>query len=99
MSVDEIRRGEFGVVDPEFGDPLSAHEVAILPEGTRVIIIWSGGNGPHEYLAMGHPYGERYAVAPQDVDNERMRFYNPITFVGGERFHTRVWLRDSGGAA
>lgn len=28
---------------------LTEEQVAELPEGTRVVITWSGGNGPHTY--------------------------------------------------
>ena len=95
MSNDEVRRGAMGVVDPEFGDPLTADEVAQLSDGTRVIIIWSGGNGPHTYvIAADEDDPRRYAVIPRDVENERMRHYNPITFVGTQRYHTRVWPRE-----
>jgi len=29
---------------------LSAEEIAALPNGTRIIVTWDGGNGPHEYV-------------------------------------------------
>lgn len=29
--------------------PLTVQEIAALPEGTRLIVLWSGGNGPWEY--------------------------------------------------
>lgn len=38
---------------------LTQEEVDQLPEGTRVSIIWSGGNGPHEYI-IGKHYGLSY---------------------------------------
>lgn len=28
---------------------LTQEQVDALPEGTRVMVKWSGGNGPHEY--------------------------------------------------
>jgi hypothetical protein len=88
--MDEVHSGAFGVVeDPE--PPLTAEEVAILPEMTPVIVIWSGGNGPHRYRITVNRYGTRHAWVPL-AHNEQMRFYNPLDHVGQERFHTRVWL-------
>ena len=31
-----------------------------LPEGTRVLITWSGGNGPHKYITRVNRFGARY---------------------------------------
>lgn len=82
--------GHFGPA-PE-GDPLTAAEVATLPEGTPVVVIWSGGNGPHRYTITVDELGKRYAWVTERPGSDRLRFYNPLTFVGQERFHTRVWL-------
>lgn len=30
--------------------PLTREEFLGLPIGTRVTVLWSGGNGPHEYV-------------------------------------------------
>lgn len=41
---------------------LTQAEVNHLPQGTRVRITWSGGNGPHEYVIRdfdGNPYAAR----------------------------------------
>ena len=91
---EDVRRGIFGLA-PE-GEPLPAEDVERLPEGARVVVIWSGGNGPHECVIAGGEGGQRYTVAPELADdpNHRMRWYNPLTFVGGERYHTRVWRVD-----
>jgi hypothetical protein len=90
---DDIRRGAFGRVPDELGDPLTEQEVEQLPQGTEIVIVWSGGNGPHRgrivfsdvtpFYVPEHEY-ERGPDGP-------MWFYNPITFVGDQRFHTRVW--------
>jgi hypothetical protein len=89
---ENVRRGHFGLAPAS--EPLSAEDVERLPEGARVVVIWSGGNGPHEYVIAVDRYGRRYAGSPPRfaVDpNDRMRWYNPLTFVGVERYHTRVW--------
>jgi hypothetical protein len=82
------------------GDPLPAEQVIELAEGTPVTIIWSGGNGPHDYVITVNKWGVRHAAQPGET-NERMRFYNPLTTsglgpVGTSNGHTRVWLRDAG---
>ena len=88
--MDEVHRGAFGVVeDPS--PPLTEAEVGALPEGTRVVVIWTGGNGPHRYRITVDRRGDRYAWSGAGRD-ARLRFYNRLHFVGGERFHTRVWL-------
>src|SRR5207245_5399376 len=61
-------RGAAGSVGAGVGDlfgpeleypPLSTTEIQALPEGARVIVAWSGGNGPHEYRVHWHR-GEPY---------------------------------------
>jgi hypothetical protein len=89
---EDVRRGVFGLAPDT--EPLSAEDVERLPEGSRVVVIWSGGNGPHECVIAVDEGGQRYTVSPEranDLD-DRMRWYNPLHFVGGERYHTRVWL-------
>jgi hypothetical protein len=103
MTIDEERHARIAAVEAEFGEPLTADDVAMLPEGARVLVIWSGGNGPHEYLIAGDQYStDRYAesVRPDwdEATRARMRYYNPLTFVGGQRFHTRVWRVIEGGS-
>ena len=76
--------------------PLTAEQVAELPEGALIEIIWSGGNGPHQYrVHIDWPDEQRYAVSLSDWPTPRtpaMLTYNPLDFVGQERYHTRVWL-------
>lgn len=71
---------------------LTEDEVRALPEGTPITVLWSGGNGPHPYV-LTFDRGEPHATREGDEDNPRMRYYNPLTFVGQERYHTRVWFR------
>lgn len=77
-------------------EPLTESEVRALDEGTPIIVTWSGGNGPHRYIFTKDEHGEPYAWAKDLSDpNGVLRFYNPLTFVGQERFHTRVWLPET----
>lgn len=78
--------GHFGAVDYAAA-PLTEEEVAELPEGAPITVIWSGGNGPHDYTIAVDEAGQRYAWQGE----ERLRFYNLLRFVGQRRYHTRVW--------
>lgn len=75
---------------PEY---LTQEEVETLPENTPVTITWTGGNGPHDYFVVFDDRGQVYAAVSDDP-RDRLRFYNLLTFVGKERYHTRVSLRD-----
>lgn len=81
--------GAFGEVD-DAAAPLTEDQVAELEEGTPVTIIWSGGNGPHDYTITVGEDGQRYAML--DRAGRVTRFTNPLRFVGQRRYHTRVWL-------
>lgn len=83
----EVWVGHFGKVDDP-APPLTEEQVAELDEGTPVTIIWSGGNGPHDYVIAVSEAGQRYAWGGVEG---RLRYYNPLHFVGQRRFHTRVW--------
>ncbi len=41
---------------------LTPEELAALPEGSPITVLWSGGNGPHKYhlrfSKWGYPYAE-----------------------------------------
>jgi hypothetical protein len=80
----------YGSVPMPDGDPLLEEEVDQLAEGTPVVVIWTGGNGPHQYVlhVCDRDPGTRYVW---DGQNERLRHYNPLRFVGTERYNTRVW--------
>jgi len=91
---DEVRTGVYGRVPDELGEPLTAEEVASLAHGTEVVIIWSGGNGPHHYWIWRTPDGMAYARSDSEDEGEFLRlslWKDPISFVGNQRFHTRVW--------
>lgn len=59
---------------------LTREQVADLPEGAEVEVVWSGGNGPHRYRIV-HVNGEVC------VDNI---YQDPLTFVGDEQPFTTV---------
>jgi hypothetical protein len=80
MSAAQEHGGGFGAWSKNAGPMLTADEVAALPDGTEVEVVWSGGNGPHRYHI-------RHVRGQVCVDNI---YTDPLTFVGSERFHTRV---------
>ena len=67
----------------EHGPLLTQEQVDALTEGTKVIVTWSGGNGPWEYTVIGR-HGEHVFV---DTDHKDF-----LDFVGAEGFHTHVSL-------
>lgn len=38
------------------GDPLTVEEIKALEPGTRIVVTWSGGNGPHEGVVVRDGY-------------------------------------------
>ncbi len=52
---------------------LTPEELAALPEGSPITVLWSGGNGPHEYRLhfgkWGHPCAERGGVLVGALNN------------------------------
>lgn len=86
---DPVRTGAFGTVPVLVGPPLTEEQVAELPEGAKVIVIWSGGNGPHRYVVAVSEWGR---IHVWDGKTEQLRYSgNELRFVGQERYHTRVW--------
>jgi len=69
---------------------LTREEVNKLPNGTKVIITWCGGNGPHKYIIQRGSYGGLIAQMPGAT-----KLYpknHTIDFVGTQSFHTHVSL-------
>ena len=66
------------------GTPLSQAEVNDLAAGARVLVTWSGGNGPHEYTVQVDKWGNRAAYAFGV-------FCDYLTEVGQHPL-TQVWL-------
>jgi hypothetical protein len=69
------------LTDEEKSRLLTQQEVNELDEGTRVMVKWSGGNGPHEYEIRQGSNGPH-------IDG------TPLDYVGTERPRTRVFLPD-----
>jgi len=77
------------LVAPEDGvpdwPPLASSQVSALPEGSTVIAVCSGDQGPQQYTV--HREGGRiYARTGADVAAGVLNRVNELTFV------TRVWL-------
>src|SRR4051812_26329306 len=66
----------------ELGKPLTPQEVAALPDGTEVMVRWTGGNGPHGYKIRR----EGNLVCTDNLYRDELRF------VGPSQPHTEVWL-------
>ncbi|KKW13330.1 MAG: hypothetical protein UY48_C0002G0021 [Candidatus Gottesmanbacteria bacterium GW2011_GWB1_49_7] len=62
---------------------LTMDELQRLPEGTTIMVVWSGGNGPYRYTLTFTPLGA-CAQAPN--------ICYLLAFVGKAHCHTRVWL-------
>jgi hypothetical protein len=49
------------------GDPLSVEQIKSLKPGTRIVVTWSGGNGPHEGVVVeDEHFGLCYSRAADD---------------------------------
>lgn len=57
----------------QHGRALASHEVDALPDGTRIVVTWDGGNGPHEYILRRDKYGASALCEWQDDPQERHR--------------------------
>jgi ornithine carbamoyltransferase len=72
-------------------DLLTQEEVDKLKDGTRITVIWSGGNVPHDYIVDSPRFGVRFALA--DVDGQWVRSA-VLRYVGSYPL-TQVWLTPS----
>ena len=63
--------------------PLSEAEIAALPDGAAILVIWSGGNDPHRYT-LKRRNGRAYATMEFEVFHE-------LDFIGFEQPYTQVW--------
>lgn len=66
---------------------LTQDEVDALPDGSRVEVIWSGGNGPYKYVIL-HFDGTIYAAS----HTAGTLVGHVLKFIGKKPFHTRVKL-------
>jgi len=72
-------------------DYLSQEQVDLLPDGSLVIITWSGGNGPHEYVTK--KYCDSVYVL-SCVTGEINFGAGPVDFVGDKKPFTLVTLKE-----
>jgi len=70
---------------------LTYDEVAALPDGTRIMVKWGGGNGPHEYTLLHHE-GRLYAMVGGERHPTCSDWLEPIGLV---RYHDRVFLPET----
>ena len=75
--------------------PLTQDEVNNLDDGTKVIVLWSGGNGPHEYEIITPVSGGRkwdIKCVKNTVTGLPNIKGGLLDFVGLEKPFTMVWL-------
>lgn len=79
--------------DEEKANLLTQEQVDALPMGALVLVKWSGGNGPHEYLIQRHHNapGKVFAGTYWDIEHDHLG--HRIDFVGKERPFTQVWVK------
>lgn len=65
---------------------LTRAEVEALPEGTRVVVTWSGGNGPHVYRITRR-------LGDVSVDTDPPSYAHSLGYVG-EKPSTTVDLAE-----
>lgn len=76
--------------------PLTKGEVLALPNGTPVVIVWSGGNGPHPYT-VEREFEDAEPVAKTPFEPADYFDYDGKgldTFIGQTPMYTRVWLAE-----
>ena len=67
---------------------LTQTEVNNLKAGVKVIITWSSGNGPHEYIIHKRE-GQNASFVSEHNPNAGW-YDGKIDFVGKESYHTKV---------
>ena len=72
----------------ELSSLLTQEEVNALPNGTKIMVKWSGGHGPYEYFVVNR-HGDAFAV----TDKDRTSWGHRLEFVGKNRFNDRVFIR------
>ncbi len=65
---------------------LTKEEVKALPSGTDITIIWSGGNGPHDYILLNYA-GHQFTIP-------RYALSLPLSFLGIKQPFTQVKVKE-----
>ena len=76
---------------PPEEDPLTAEEVQALPKGTRLLVLWGGGNGPHEYVWRD---GKVFCPDSDDTGDRLGGLIGEWDLVGTEPYQDKVWLSE-----
>lgn len=72
---------------------LTEDEVDALPAGTAVVVIWSGGNGPHTYYVHKNRYGQTL-FGSHPPGTKAHDCLHTLPYIG-EYPLTQVWLKES----
>jgi hypothetical protein len=67
----------------KWSEPLTQEECDQLGADVRVLVVWSGGNGPHEYVTGNPRHGHAYIPGGSCDDGD-------LTFVGKASSYTIV---------
>lgn len=75
------------------GQPMTRDEVAALQDGERIVVIWSGGNGPHEYVVERNAsvFNDGVFAVRHHANGEKSM--NRLDFIGVDKPFTRVWRK------
>ena len=80
-------RKETGWYRPVTARLLDNATLAQLPDGARIVVTWSGGNGPHRYILRRDQFGALFAETDFAHGNTRHRLD-----VVGRHPLTQVWV-------
>lgn len=69
---------------------LTKEELNRLPDGTRILVTWSGGNGPHRYV-LRFKHGAAFAVTDFGRGEDPVSEHLVLNFVGAHPL-TQVWI-------
>jgi hypothetical protein len=77
---------------------LTQDEVNALPDGTRIVVTWHGGNGPWEYTVERVYFDGDYLYSvgshtyPWEQGMGILRRVSDLDFVGDKKPHTMVTI-------
>ncbi len=85
----------YGMRCPPVEAPLTLEAVRALPDGVRILVLWSGGNGPHEYIWCNG----RVFVPGHQSSCSLGGIPGVESLVGSHQWQDKVWLADSAEAS